>query len=73
MARIQALKQQRFLETNDAPISSTQVRGGFASSGVPKFHSLKSSNPVFKATSLLHGMRIKKPRIPGLKMGMPKL
>lgn len=72
MARLQALKQQRFLETNDAPISSTQVEGGFVG-GVGKMHPLKSSNPILKATNLMHSIRLKKPRLPGLKLKMPRI
>ena len=57
MARLQALKQQRFLETSDAPTSSFQVTGG--SDGVPKMHPMKSSMPVFKASSMLHALHVK--------------
>ena len=56
MARIQALKQQRFIETQNAPTSSFQMEGG--NDGVPKFHSLPTSKPVFKASSLLHNLHI---------------
>lgn len=59
MAKLQALKQQRSIETMDSPVTSTQVEGGFTS-GVPKMHPLKSSNPVFKAGNMLHSLRIKK-------------
>jgi len=57
MARLQALKQQRFLETSDAPTSSRQVTGG--SDGVPKMHPMKSSMPVFKASSMIHALHTK--------------
>jgi hypothetical protein len=65
MARIEALKQQRFVETSNAPVTSFQLTGG-----VPKMHPLKSSNPVFKATNLIHSVKIKKPK---LKLKMPKM
>lgn len=64
MAKLQALKQQRALETTDAPVSSYQVEGGF-SGGVPKMHPLKSSGPIFKATRLLHSLHVKKIKMPG--------
>ena len=61
--RIQALKQQQSLEQSDAPIGTSSI-----TDGVPKMHPLKSSNPVFKATSLLHGIRIRGLKLPGLKL-----
>jgi hypothetical protein len=74
MARLQALKQQRFLESSASPISSAQAEG---SDGVPKFHPLKSSGPVFKASSMIHSLRVKKPTMPhSVKMPsihMPKI
>lgn len=73
MARIQALKQLRFTESSNAPISSAQVEGGFSNGGVSKMHPLKSSNPVFKAASLIHGLRTSKMRMPRLKLKLPKL
>lgn len=68
MARLQALKQQSALEHTFSPTSSSLIEGNTAS-GIPKMHPLKSSNPVFKASSLLHGlMKMKsfKPRMPKL-------
>jgi len=81
MARLQALKQQSFLEHSISPASSSLVEGGAgASDGIPKMHSFKSSNPIFKATSLLHNLKIggrggartlKRP--PSIKIRMPHL
>jgi len=71
MARLQALKQQRFIESSGAPTTSFQVEGG---SGVPKMHPLKSSNPILKATSMLHSLRsgigsgLRMPRIKPIHM-----
>lgn len=67
MARIQALRQQHFLESSSAPISSSSVTGYAASGKAPLMHPFKSSNPVFKATSLIHSFRVKKAKIAGFK------
>lgn len=68
MARIQSLVQQRFLERQSQPTSSKFV-GGLSGTqeGVPKMHPLKSSLPsVMKSTSMIHGLRMQKPKM--LKM-----
>lgn len=77
MARIQALTQQHAFEHSSAPISSRMMSGmSGVSEGVPKMHPLKSSGPIFKASSLLHIAKfkapgLKKPRMGG--MGMPRM
>jgi len=84
VARLQVLKQQSFLEHSISPASSSLVEGGAgASDGIPKMHSFKSSNPIFKATSLLHNLKVggmksfggaralKRP--PSIKIRMPHL
>ena len=79
MAILQSLRQQHFLERSAAPMSSRMFTG--MSGGVPKMHPLKSSMPALKASSMIHGLRIKKfsmpkLRMPGLKMPslrMPRL
>lgn len=78
MPRIQGLSQQHFLERQIAPTSSRMFSGiSGASEGVPKMHPLKSSmGAAFKATSLIHGLRMAKMKTmrTGLKpMGMPKM
>jgi hypothetical protein len=60
MARIQALRQASFTQHSFSPMGEEK------SDGVPKFHPLKSSNPVFKASSLIHGLKLKLPKM-GLK------
>lgn len=66
MARLQAISQLRALNHTTGLVSSTSLEGG--ADGVPKMHPLKSSNPVFKAGSLIHGLRLKK-----LGLKLPKL
>lgn len=80
MPRIQGLSQQHFLERQIAPTSSRMFSGiSGASEGVPKMHPLKSSmGAAFKATSLIHGLRmktsLKAAKLPklGSMMKMPK-
>jgi hypothetical protein len=67
MALLQSLRQQRFTERLAAPTSSRMVSGmSGLSEGVPKMHPLKSSLPALKAGSMIHGLRIKKFKLPGL-------
>lgn len=77
MARLQSLIQMHSLERAAGPTPSRMLSGLSGSSeGVPKMHPLKSSFPVFKASSLLHGLSIKKPRafkMPTPKLHMPRL
>lgn len=69
MARLQGLVQQRAFEHSIAPTPSRYIGGmSGASEGVPKMHPLKSSFPVFRASSMLHGLRLKTPKVPGLRM-----
>lgn len=72
MARIQGLIQEHALERSFEPTPSRFISGmSGISEGVPRMHPLKSSFPVFRASSLLHGLRIRTPRIGG--MGLPRL
>jgi hypothetical protein len=41
------------------------------SGGIPKMHPLKSSMPSLKAGSLIHGLRMQKPRMP--RLGLPRI
>lgn len=67
MARLQSLTQQHFLERQTAPTSSRMISGmSGTSEGVPRMHPLKSSMPVFKSSSLLHSLRMRK--LPSLRM-----
>lgn len=71
MARLQSLTQQHFLERQSAPTSSKMISGmSGVSEGVPRMHPLKSSMPVLRAASMIHGLRMKKPslRLPSLRM-----
>lgn len=71
MARIQGLIQQHALERSISPVSTSYIGGmSGASEGVPKMHPLKSSNPVFKASNLIHLAKMRPPsmRIPKLRM-----
>ena len=69
MAILQSMRQQHFLERSAAPSPSRMIQGlsGF-SEGVPKMHPLKSSLPTIKAASMIHNLKIKKFRLPGLKL-----
>jgi hypothetical protein len=50
------------------------IQGGAGSGdGIPQMHPMKSSNPIFKATSLLHGLSMKMRRPPSMKVRMPRL
>ena len=72
MARIQALKQERFMESQNAPTTSFQMTGGSSNmGGVPKMHPLKSSNPILKSTNLFHTMKMKMPHMSGSSVHMP--
>ena len=79
MPRIQSLTQQHFLERNASPMGSRMFSGmSGTSEGVPRMHPLKTNmGAAFKATSLIHGLRMSKPRIgmrmPRIGMGMPRL
>lgn len=84
MARIQSLLQQHSFERSLSPTPSRFVSGmSGISEGVPKMHPLPSSNPVFKAGNLVHLLRIKSFKMPGLRspslkaprmgVGMPRL
>lgn len=65
MPRLQSLTQQHFMERNTSPTSSRFFSGmSGVSEGVPKMHPLKSSMPVFRASSLLHGLKMRTPRLP---------
>lgn len=69
MARLQELTQLHALERASGPTPSRMLSGlSGESEGVPRMHPLKSSNPVFKAGSLIHGLRIKKFKMPGMRM-----
>ena len=75
MARLQSLTQQHFLERGLEPTTSRFIGGiSGTSEGVPKMHPLKSSMPVFRASSLLHGLRMRKPslRLPSLSVRVPR-
>lgn len=65
MARIQAIRQMSSFDKANNPMSSRMFAGN---EGVPKMHPLKSSNPVLKATQLLHGIKSRIPRLPGMRM-----
>lgn len=65
MALPEELRQRRFTERGMNPTPNRFVVG--STGGVPKMHPLKSSNPVMKAGSLLHGLRIKKFKMPSIK------
>ena len=87
MARLQSLQQQHSLERSFAPTSSKMITGmSGTSEGVPrsslkissmKAPSLKLKGAAMKASSLIHGLRLKKFHMPSLKMAkfskMPKL
>lgn len=71
MARLQSLTQQHFLERQSAPTMSRMITGMSGSSeGVPRMHPLKSSMPVFRASTMIHSLRIKRPslRLPTLRL-----
>lgn len=78
MARLQSLKQSRFLESSDSPITNTQLEGGFHSRYVgSRPLSSGSLNTISKASGLMHGLRLKKFKMPRLRMpgmkGLPRL
>jgi hypothetical protein len=69
MALMQSLRQQHFVEKSAAPTSSRMIEGmSGLSEGVPKMHPLKSSMPVLKAASMMHNLKIKKFKMPSLKL-----
>ena len=74
MARLQSLTQQHFLERQAAPLGSRMFSGlSGTSEGVPRMHPLKSSMPVMKAGSLIHGLRLKSMARPASLMKMPRM